>query len=171
MYLNQTISVYDDLGYVMKESQYIGKTNINFYITDKFSMSFWLKPANPGIVGNESLEMPIFSIVRADSPAIYLYEKTLADNKNYLTMDITNIDDPNDPYDPYGSSYSISTPNTGYDASVRHHFFIVYNTTTMTIYIDGKSVATTETGDLPSSVNGNGYSDFYINKNRTNIFF
>lgn len=176
-YIDQTVSTFDNgLGYIMKQSQYIGNSNFNFDITNKFTMSFWLNPSNPGVVINEysgeeeSLEMPVFSIVRNNYPSIYLYEKTLPNTKNYLTIDVENIDDPIDPYDPYGSAiYSISTPE--YDSSIWHHFFVVYASGSINIFIDGIEVATTESGICPSSVNGYGSSDFYINKNKTDIFY
>lgn len=160
-------TIYDNGGgYLMKESQYAGLEGFRFDIDEAFSLSFWLYPSNPGVAINpflnieESIKMPVFSVIKDSLPTIYLYEKTLQNNQNKLTIDINN------------AFYSAITP--AYDCDMLHHFFIVYKTGapngSLTIYIDGSPVSLIEIGLCPTSINGTGLVDLYINKNKTDIF-
>lgn len=164
---NQTVSTLSGgAGYAMQQSQYLGLSNLNFYIENSMTLSFWLYPSNPGVAINpflikeEPLNMPVFSIIKSNVPIVYLYEKTSSNNQNILVIDIND------------SFYSIST--APYDAGMWHHFFIVYTTGnpngSINIYIDGSITQSVEIGLCPTSIDGTGNSNFYINKNKTDTF-
>ena len=146
-------------GYVMKNDQYlsgsgIADTGYPLGISNSFTMGLWLYPVNIGLVTNEitgdaeSIIMPVLSVVDNNSNVVFkIEEHTLENNKNALDFSL-------------GSSYSALTEE--YDAEQWHHFWIVYDGSSVLIYIDGKLSSIQEDGSIPASVGG-AVCDVFIN--------
>lgn len=149
----------DGGGYVMKQDQYIGKEDVPLGINQKFIIGFWLYPVNPGLVENpqtqelESLKLTLIDLAQTNSSnyAVSLYESTLEDEKNYLTIGLNN------------GNYVASTGS--YDIGMWHYFWIVLDTNSslLNIYIDGTLQTLTGISGSLAPINETTL-DVYINR-------
>jgi hypothetical protein len=146
-------------GYVMKEDQYLfggGLSGEGFSldVSNEFSMSIWVYPVCPGLAVNpttgsaESITMPLVSIINDSDILVFkLEEHTQDNNKNVLKVSL-------------GNNYSATTDK--YSAGQWHHFWVTYDGSSLTVYLDGKITALNENGSIPASIDAATCS-FYIN--------
>jgi hypothetical protein len=131
-------------GYQMQSGQYLDLTPT--FTSGDFTIGFWLKPTNPGMVTNptthiaEALRMPIISKSNfvtssgswiASSQVFQCYEKTRSDGQNEMVVVLDGL--------TAGFLPAITTVTTQpYSVDKFHHFAINYNTSTdqLTIYVD-----------------------------------
>jgi hypothetical protein len=147
----------DNKGYIMKSNQYLTESSVSFDITTEFLFNFWLYPVNDGMIISEnglsleSIIMPVLSIVPSVTPSIYIYEKTLEDSQNSLTVEFNNGD------------YSKTTQP--YSVNMWHHVWISYKDSSLSIYIDGDNTFESETGSIPFDLSI-GTASFFINRSK-----
>jgi hypothetical protein len=152
----------DSGGYQMKNDQYLfgdglSSNGYSLDVSTNMSIGFWLYPVSPGLAINpgdsspSSIEMPLCNFVDSGSSAnsvIEITEHTSQSGNNYLQINLEE------------GKYIINSEE--YAPLLWHHFWIVYNTTSITIFIDGKrNTNTSETGSI-SSIDGS-FLDLYIN--------
>ena len=152
-------------GYSMNATQYLrgeGPAYGGYQtgISGAFTLGFWLYPINQGMAthpdtGNAvTIEMPLLDfneVGTGDLSIITLTENTQSSGDNHLTLSLNQ------------GIYSASTED--YTTSAWHHFWIVYNGTSLFIYVDGKQhTLQGEYGAVPSSIDGSKL-DVYINHN------
>lgn len=150
-------------GYVMSDTQYlVGEgPGYNGYVTgvsDAMTLGFWLYPVNPGMAVNPvnssamPISMPVMDFNDTDTsnaPVIRLTENTTAGGENNLTVSFND-----------GVYYASSED---YAPSMWHHFWIVYDGASLSIYVDGlQHTLQGETGVIPPGLAGNRL-DLYIN--------
>ncbi len=149
-------------GYVMTDDQYLkgdgtAHSGYNTNISDAMTLGFWLYPVNPGMAISSSttavpISMPVMSFNRIgsnDAFVVELTENTTVDGKNNLTV---SFDD---------NLYSASSED--YAPSIWHYFWIVYDSGSLSIYVDGtQHTLQNEEGSLPVSLHGS-LLDLYIN--------
>ncbi len=149
-------------GYVMETDQYlIGTGDGSGYLTsisNAFTLGFWLYSVNPGMATDSSsgdavsISMPVLNfneIGSAEGAIIEITENTTAAGENNLTVSLND------------GGYSASSED--YAPLNWHHFWIIYNGTTLAIYVDGiQHVLQNVAGVFPSTINGS-MSDLYIN--------
>jgi hypothetical protein len=145
-------------GYMMQTDQYLfgdgsSTTGFSLGISTAFTLGFWLYPSNVGMVSHpttgivESITLPVLDFVSGTS-LIRVTEHTTSNETNYLQVDLND------------GEYSATTEE--YLPSYWHHFWITYEGTSMSVYIDGAVSSLTETGSLPSSISAS-LADLYIN--------
>ena len=154
-------------GYVMSNDQYLVGTGASgggydTRISDAFTFGFWLYPVNPGMATDPSsgdavsISMPVMilnEVGSSDQVAVEITENTTVDGENNLTVSLN------------GGNYSASSED--YAPSVWHHFWIVYNGTTLSISVDGVSHnLQSEEGLFPAAIDGDRL-DLYINRSLT----
>jgi hypothetical protein len=145
-------------GYLMRSDQYLHGEDYSSDVSSGFTISFWLYSVNPGMVTNpisgdaEPIFMSLLDFIRGGSSnnsIIKITESSTSDEENCLVVTIND------------GAYTASTVST-YEASKWHHMWISYSGTSMYVYIDGVLSSLTETGSLPSSLDGSLF-DLYVN--------
>ncbi len=160
----------DNMGYVMKNSQYLEGNNFSFDVSTGMMMNFWLYPVNPGMVldDNEdisSVEMPIIDLVesssRSDTNPNYIfsvYESTYTEGRNYLTVELKK-----------NTSEYYKVSSEYYSTGMWHNIFVVYNGLNvddeLSIYIDGTLQSLQ---NIRGNIGGN-ISDLALNPSSPNI--
>jgi hypothetical protein len=156
-------AVYDK-GWQMDGAKYAYLSAMN--VSAAFTLGFYLKPSNPGMVTNplngntESLLMPVVSrsnfsysshTQSATSQQFIIYEATQSDGTNKLYVSLK------------GATTSLTASNS-YTANKWHYFWIVYNgaTPSCTIYIDLVNQTAGTTGTIPASLSASS-APFAIN--------
>jgi len=150
-------------GYVMANNQYLigdggAYAGYDTSVSDAMTLGFWLYPVNPGMAMNivtgdaMSISMPIMDfndIGSNDSSVFRLTENTTVDGENNLTVSFND------------NAYYASSED--YSPSMWHYFWIVYDGSSLLIYVDGKlNTLQGESGSLPVSLSGS-VLDLYIN--------
>ena len=154
-----TSVILSSLGYHMNQEQYLTARDIPIDIDSSgFAFSFWLYPANPGLVQNpingefESLRMPVIifsdTVGNFDTTFLSVYENTNSDDTNKIELKIWS-------YDEYGAVDTFYTVySDSYDELMSHHFLfnISVEKDDIQMYIDGElSSLNDSSGSLPSS--------------------
>jgi hypothetical protein len=151
-------------GYIMSDDQYLlgngsNGGGYNTDISDAFTLGFWLYPVNPGMATDPSsgdavsISMPVINLNEIGSgefSVVEITENTTVDGENNLTVSIA------DGVDVYSATTGDYAPSTW------HHFWIVYNGISLSIYVDGISNISNTSGVFPSSLSGS-MLDLYIN--------
>jgi len=158
-------TVSGDLGYVMRQDQYLFLNDSRFSVDQEMMIGFWLYPVNPGMVVEtpptiEPLRISLMDYGN-DNPSLnptiigdklfVLYEETNQDGTNVLNLHMNN------------SGYTAKTES--YIAGVWHHFLIAYNgkKSSIKIIIDGRNSNLIDGGNVPTHLYST-VADYYINR-------
>ena len=139
-------------GYQMEVNKSIQINGLNS-LSQEFTLSFWLKSVNPGIINSTyPLVMPLmnkgsftfisnnYSIGATSSWTIY--EETQQNNQNRLKIVL---------------GQNTTLISSSYSVNEFHHFCIIYkgSTNTFNLYIDGLQDSSTLVGSIPTSLTTN----------------
>lgn len=132
--------------------------------TSSFSLGFWIKPQSIGIIEQSGtafpLYMPICALCNTDSynifspsfPQFIIYEQNNVDGTNSVFVYIANASGAT-PYLVQSSSYS---------TNIWHYFTVIYNGSSVVVYIDGiESTLTVVQGTIPSTIVNDGNSSYF----------
>lgn len=161
----------DNLGYVMKNSQYLEGNNFAFNVSNGMMMNFWLYSVNPGMTLDvnqnvTSIEMPIIDLVESSSISstnpnyiFSVYESTYTEGRNYLTVELKK-----------GTSEYYRVSSEYYSVGMWHNIFVVYDglnvDNELKIYIDGTLQSLQ---DISGNIGGSNVSDLSVNPSSPNI--
>ena len=115
-----------NLGFDMQQGQHIERDDVSLSVSNKMTVGFWLKPANPGQVRNsstgdlESLNISLFDIrepTTTNDLILLVHERTDPDGVNNTLRAIF--------YDSSGADFVINSSK--YSVDNWHHFWIVYD--------------------------------------------
>ena len=163
----------NNLGYVMQYGQYLEGQDLTVGVTTDMMVGFWLYPFNLGMVRNpdtdevESTQMTLLDFAKTNETVTILsmYESTLSNGDNYLTININN-----------GEYIASSEP---YSTEMWHYFWIVYtgnpdpsleDTRQVSIYVDGSPHTLQDiSGFIPDRLDENKI-DLYVNKELDGVY-
>lgn len=132
--------------------------------TNAFTIGFWLKPKNPGVITNgsttESLTQALISkcgfttigiTTSTVSLTLVIYERTLENNENVMVVQLGGIDQ-------FAVPTTSTTTSTSYDADVWHYFWIVFDGSipSLRIYRNLSLDSATTVGTVPTTLTVNG---------------
>jgi hypothetical protein len=152
-------------------SGFTGTIDLLNSLSTAFTIGFWLKPSNPGMVTNpvggatESLKMPLLSkaafttnsttgVTTASFNKFVVWEETQSDGKNVLKVQV-------------GGFSSATLTSSPYTVDEFHHFWIVYSGSvpSLAVYIDMVlDTSATTSGTVPATLAISTHP-FGINKN------
>lgn len=150
-------------------------TTASFVVTSpttEFTIGFWLKPKNPGVITQagttQSLTQALLNkcgfttvgiTTSVTTLTFVIYERTLENNQNVMIVQLGGLDGGDFPT-------TSTTTSTAYDADVWQYFWIVYdgNSSSIKIYRNLSLDASSTVGTVPVYLHING-SPFSVNLN------
>tara|TARA_Y100000310_G_scaffold341375_1_gene440322 strand:+ start:7645 stop:8625 length:981 start_codon:yes stop_codon:yes gene_type:complete len=144
-----------NLGFDMQQGQHIERDDVSLSVSNKMTVGFWLKPANPGQVRNsstgdlESLNISLFDIrepTTTNDLILLVHERTDPDGVNNTLRAIF--------YDSSGADFVINSSK--YSVDNWHHFWIVYDGpgSSVQLFIDGIADSLSTSGSVPGGLTG-----------------
>ena len=144
----------DGGGWNMNRSAYLYLSPAVLSLSSAFSIGFWLRPSFPGLAASGSSTLPMrislidygvgvvdSSGVSISAPLLRLVEEATANASHRLAIVFGDV-----AYKAVSETYS---------TEMWHHFWIVYDGSSLLVFIDGvASTVTVVSGSLPASISG-----------------
>jgi hypothetical protein len=155
-----SVTVADSGGYQMKRDQYLYSPDASLGVTGEMTVGFWLLPNNPGMAQHpvskavEAMQMPVLEIGHGlydatnatytpQSVAVLITERAIANGRNEMVIALTDA--------TTGLIHTITTAS--YVAGIWHHFWIAWNGSTVSVFLDGKAAVVSASGTIPATLN------------------